>query len=511
MPDKLYQKMHSFVSERFDFTRVLDMLKDESSSHLLEISGKSGSGKSYLIQPMINSLKDVYPRIEYFTPHPLCFNHFPELVYLLTGMREEILDALREEHFQKYHTGKKYDFFYFFTERLLQKDLLKPLVLIIDDCDVLDKYSRDFLQYLVQYSSDSGIQIVLFTQSHLFPFSKVEHLPSLSAEDLQKLLGIIFPSAELSYISEGEILHKISSGNLMILEKIFTEMRLKHPKGGFDLSPYLEKTYDPNEIYYQTLNELSPSQLELLMSMFILDGLDCDAVAEALGKPKSEKSDRKVLLEFGLLGMMGDRCVVQKKSAFALWMKENNAKLEQALLSRLQKYLNDSSLLPQVQVRLCFLTKKADSKKLSGMIDLLESLSDSESLLIINEFLQSIAKNPQEMLESTMKIGIHHSELGQKDKAVDYFRQCLHICTENNIPAEEVVYNLANTLFAVNSSNFALEIIKKYSPSTIDDFWKSRILLLKADILAESEAFNDAFDTLDAVLHSKGKIGRAHV
>jgi hypothetical protein len=51
------------------------------------------------------------------------------------------------------------------------------------------------------------------------------------------------------------------------------------------------------------------------------------------------------------------------------------------------------------------------------------------------------------------------------------------------------VYNLANDLYAVNSSAFALEIIKKYSPTTIDPYWKARILLLKAEGLTESESF----------------------
>ena len=63
MPEKLYQKMHEFVSERFDISRVLDILKDKKRSHLVEITGKSGSGKSYLIAPIISALRASYAEI----------------------------------------------------------------------------------------------------------------------------------------------------------------------------------------------------------------------------------------------------------------------------------------------------------------------------------------------------------------------------------------------------------------------------------------------------------------
>lgn len=311
MPEKLYRKMHEFVTDRFDLNRVLDPLKDKNSSHLLEITGKSGSGKSYLIKPIISALEEHYSKIVYFTPHPLYFNHLPELIEIITDLDEVQQMQIYETHYEKYYTGKKYDFFYYLTEFLLQKKLLKPMVLVIDDSDVLDAYSRDFLQYLVQYAADAAIQIVALSQSHLFPFSTVEYLPSLGAEDLQKLLSSIFPNARMTYISEGEILHNISGGNLMILERIFSEMEEAQPKGDFDLSPYLEKTYDPESIYFQNLDGITKAQSEFLTSMYILDGLDVDLVAEALGR-KGVKMDMKALVERGLLAVVGDRCGVQK-------------------------------------------------------------------------------------------------------------------------------------------------------------------------------------------------------
>lgn len=497
--------MHEFVSERFDISRVLDLLKDQKRSHLVEITGRSGSGKSYLIGPIIEALRGTYPNIHYFTPHPLYFNHFPELLELLTDLDEAQRLELFEAHFEQYRTGRKYDFFYFLTEQLLQRDLLKPMVLVIDDCDVLDLYSRDFLQYLVQYAADCGVQILAFSQQHLFPFSIVEKLPSLGAEDLQKLLSQIYPSARLSYISEGEILHKISGGNLMILENIFNDMRQRKPKDGFDLSPYLEKTYDSIEIYYQTLQELSAAQLELLMAMYMLDGWEDELIAEALGR-KSFKADINVLLDKGLLGMQDDRYVVQKKLAFQKWLQGFDTPHGAALVAKLLDFLNKHKLQSQVLLSLNILSKTYTPEIFDAMLHLFDSLSDASSSLSIYEYLLGISSSPEQQLHYTQHIAGCHSELSQKDKAVDYYRQCLHICTEHNLPAEEIVYLLSSNLFAVNSSSFALEIIKKYSPATIDPYWRARILLLKADIQAESEDFNAAFETLDITLQTMSEM-----
>ena len=509
MPEKLYQKMHEFVSERFDISRVLDILKDKKRSHLVEITGKSGSGKSYLIAPIISALRASYAEIHYFTPHPLYFNHFPELLTLFTGLDEAAQKELYEEHFSKYHTGRKYDFFYYLTELLLQRDLLKSTLLVIDDCDVLDAYSRDFLQYLVQYAADCGIQILAISQQRLFPFSMVENLPSPGAEDLQKLLGQMFPSAKLSYISEGEILQKISGGNLMILEKILREMIKQNPKGDFDLSPYLEKTYDAHDIYYANLDELSTAQLEVLLAMYYLDGLDCDQISSAIGR-KSFAKDKEVLLEKGLLAIQDERCVVQKKLAFQNWLAAQDKDLSVALIAKLKNYLTKAKLQAQVLLRLNILSGSYKADVFDPMIHLFESISDANSLLGVFAYLLSVSKSPEDRLRYTARIAACHSDLSEKDKAVDYYRQCLHICTEHNLPAEEIVYQLSNNLFAVNSSSFALEIIKKYSPATIDAFWKARILLLKADIQAESEDFNAAFETLDTTLLAMSAIDDQH-
>ena len=145
MPERLYRIMHQFVSERFLSSRVLELLKNSSASHLIELSGRAGSGKSYLISPLVEQLKVKYERVRVFSPNPMSFNQFEEIVELVTDLETQQLKELIQEHQSRYRTGRKHDFFYFLTSRLNELEMLKPMVLIVDDCDVLDSFSREFL------------------------------------------------------------------------------------------------------------------------------------------------------------------------------------------------------------------------------------------------------------------------------------------------------------------------------------------------------------------------------
>ncbi|MDD2229025.1 MAG: sigma 54-interacting transcriptional regulator [Candidatus Cloacimonetes bacterium] len=506
MPENMTKQMNSYITGRIALSRVIGILRDNSNSHLVEITGKSGSGKSYFVPPLMKSLEETYSERVFFSPHPLDFNHFTELIQILSNVDETGLQVLYTEFQDNIKSANKFDFFYFITERLSEKELFKSMLLVIDDCDVLDKYTRDYLQYLVQYLPEIGIQIVAFSQERLFPFSEVENIPALGVEDCQQLLQITFPNEEFSYVSESEIFQRITSGNLMIIERIFREMLAKKPKGKFDLSPYLEQTFDARDIYHQSLALLSVSQKEVLIAMYALDGVNKEELVEALGKPKGLKADNTYLMELGLITCPEVHCCIQKKGAFADWLKENPEQFTSALYTKLIGYLEKNEKFIQVQVRLLMLFKRYNTSLFANLIKDLTLLNDSESLLLLEEYVLHHSKNAAKKLDSMQKIGMAYSNSNQKEKAVDHFREALHICTENNLPAEHIVYHLANNLFAVNSSAFGLEIIKKYSPATINPYWRAKILLLKAEILTESETFNEAFEALDTVSHSMGNI-----
>ncbi|MDZ4181717.1 MAG: tetratricopeptide repeat protein, partial [Candidatus Cloacimonadaceae bacterium] len=381
-------------------------------------------------------------------------------------------------------------------------ELLKSRLLIIDDCDVLDAFSRDFLQYIVHYAEDSGIQIIVITQKRLFPFAEAEYIPSLNVDDLQKLLRVTFPQADLSYITESEIIQKISDGNLLIVEKILREMLATKPKQGFDLSPFLEKTFDPAQILQEALNSLTRSQRDLLISLLILDAEFSVELADELGFADGGEKDMPRLRELGLVGCFSSPCIVQKKGALLEWLRNNPEEFSTTLQQKILGVLTAHNLHPQVQAKLMTLSGKYKAELFTDQAEIFDKLSDNDGLLELYDYALKHTRKAEPRLQITKKTGEAYSDLNQKDKAIDYFRQCLHICTENSLPAEEIIHLLATALFAVNSSSFALEIIKKYSPTTIDPYWKAKILLLKADILTESEEFEEAFGVLEGVLKS---------
>ena len=504
MPDKLYRIMHQFVSERFLSSRVTELLRDRTQSHLIELSGRSGSGKSYLIEPLMEQMKLVYDRVIVFSPHPLFFNQFEELLYLLVDLDANSFESIIEDYQGEFRTGRKHDFFYYLTSILKEKELLKPLLLIVDDCDILDEFTREFLQYLVLFAQDSGIQVVALTQSKLFSFSHFEHIPSLGTDDLEQILQMLFSGDELAYVSGSEVLQRISDGNLMALEHILEQM--VDQSSGFDLSPFLEHSYDPAQLYDQRLEKLSANQKKLLISMYVLGGEPQPAQLKSLGLSTGYSRDLKELSGYNLINKIDDRYVVQKKKSLQSWLDQNPKQFASKLRQTLLDLMADGEKSEQILVHLMILDGLFDAKLFKRLAMRLDMISDAASVVQMYKYALNQDLTPQQALSANKQLGISSSLTSDRDAAVDYFRAALQICTENGFPAEEIVWHLASNLFAQNSSSFALEIIKKYSPSTIDEYWKIKILLLKADILAESEQFNPAIEVLEGVLASMGNV-----
>ncbi len=506
MAENITQQLDAYIINKIALSRAMGYLRESSKSHLIELTGKSGSGKSHYVQPLMDSVSDVYEKRVCFSPHPLALNHFTELIQVITEVSEADLYGYYNEFRDNIGSDSKYDFFYYITERLNGMELFHSLLLVIDDCDVLDAYTRDYLQYLVQYLPETGIQIVAFTQTRLFPFSEMENIPALEIEDCQRLLQLTFPGTDFSNSSDSEIFQKITSGNMIIIEKVLREMQAQKTRNKFNLGPYLEKTFDAQQIYHEMLESLSPSQKEILTVMYILDGLDTDELYQTLSKPDDLKADLTLLYDLRLISNPGTVCSIQKKKAFSQWLNDNKDQIGSTIFNQLIEYLQKDKRYPQILASLQIMNNKYNAALFAKIVSELTLINDFESVLTLEEYILAHTKNPTGKLTSTQKIAEAFSAINQKDKAVDYFRQALHICTENNFPAEQIVYKLANDLYAINSSAFALEIIKQYSPATIDPYWKVKILLLKSDIQAESEAFNDAFNTLDNASHSFSNI-----
>ena len=247
--------------------------------------------------------------------------------------------------------------------------------------------ASNYLQYLVQYLPDTGIQIVVFTQTRLFPFAELDNIPTLGVEECQRLLQLTFPETDFTGSSESEIFQKITSGNLMIIEKVLKEMKSQKPKGKFNLGPYLEKTFDAEQIYYETLETLSSSQKEILTAMYVLDGFDASALAKALGNPKNIKTDLVTLYNLNLISKPEKGLSIQKKKAFSEWLNNNLKEFKGTLLNQLIEYLQKEKKHPQILVSLQMLNKKYNSALFGKVISELSQINDSASVLRLEEYV----------------------------------------------------------------------------------------------------------------------------
>ena len=71
MAENITQQLDAYITNKIALSRAMGYLSDSSKSHIIEILGKSGSGKSHFVQPLMESVADRYARRIYFSPHPL--------------------------------------------------------------------------------------------------------------------------------------------------------------------------------------------------------------------------------------------------------------------------------------------------------------------------------------------------------------------------------------------------------------------------------------------------------
>ncbi len=496
MIKKIEQALTQFVAEKLQLVeRIVDRQR-EKKSHLIEILGPSGTGKSYIFKQLCLSLEETGVPYTVVLPRVFVFNQLDELVKLLFKITDAEYDGIIENS-RQFSTGRKYDFFYYLTETLNKKKAFQPITVLIDDCNKMDAYTLDFLQYVVQYAPDNGLHIIVFAKDKVFTFSDIEQLEYLKTEDIRKILTILYPEAGSEFTSEGDILKNITDGNLFILEYIFNDM-LSHSKSKqVDLSPYIEKRYNDQEIYKQKFKTLSKLQQDLMQWIYLLDGratveiLSLFIKSKKLGKELLELEEQNYVLRYAKL------YGVKKIKAFQEeWNNLDDIVCKDMLTTIVQYFTKQKETFLQLGMYYIALNELAPEPFLK-IVDYLDLINDHQNLEKIYLFQLNHQIKPSEQLYYLMQIGKTYKNMNDKEHAAEQFRQCLQICTENGIPAEETIYQLADSLFAINSTNFALEIIKKYTPQTISNYWRARILLLKAEILMEVESYNESVSCLD--------------
>ncbi|HHE37851.1 MAG TPA: tetratricopeptide repeat protein [Candidatus Cloacimonetes bacterium] len=475
------------IGHLFSFDKFFNRLSTDSSQ-IIEIIGDSGSGKFNIFQKILSNLKE--KRIEHDVYIPSIFkkNQLQEIIKVLTGISKEKFNEFID-YSPDFNFSNKYDFYYYITENLNAQKLLTSKTIIIYENYYLDKYTQDFLQYLAHYSKDQNIKFIIFTRKDTFSFSEKIPIRLPDKKDIQQILQEIFPERTKNYSTEAKLINNISHGNLFIIEYILNDFFKKGEK--FDFSSYLDKKINIESIYFHQLSTISEQGKNLLISIFLFDTKADDKMLSNI-IDKNYPKHLAELEKWDLIFKVKKKYFVKKVSVVQSFFS-NFSKVKQ------EKYLNPImiNLDEETKNYYCYVFQKCDLKKYEKLINYLLKLNDYETLRQIYLQLLKDQNDGPKKITILKDFGIINKKLNNTEESTENFRNALKLTLENSLPAEEIVFHLAENLVATNSNAFALEIIKKYSPGTIDDYWKWKLVLLKCMILIDMEEFGKALTTAD--------------
>ena len=469
------------------------------NSELIEITGGSGAGKTYLFKKLCQEFNE--QGIEYVKYYPSVFdiNQFRNIFKILFNLSDQEYEKTLQGAI-KQETSGKYDFFYLLSEKMRKEKRFQDLVLLIDNGELLENYTLEFIQYFIQYASNRHIKIVVFSARELFPFSTKEKLEFFKINDILGVLTELFNQKEGDLHSQAEILFNLTQGNVFIIEHILNDFYKEGKFKEFNLTSYLDKPININAIYSEKLNRLSKQQTEVLKTIFLLDRYASEeTLKEFFSQPGikiEQKRLKNIIQELQQEITIEDTescCRIMKLDSF----KEYFFKLEREDKKKFYQLFHDYSdshgdnsatSIGVYQIKQYLFDKEArlpEEKILSTVADYLESIHDYENLMQILQLLEKVIKSDKKKVALQLRTGKINKKLTRYEMAGQNFREALQITSTLSTPMEEIIYELADSLFKMNSYAYALEVIKKYYRSLKDKFWLCKIILLQAEINIE--------------------------
>ncbi|MDP8269621.1 MAG: sigma 54-interacting transcriptional regulator [Candidatus Tenebribacter davisii] len=503
MESKLEKVMGQFVTNDNNLSKNIIDLIESDNSKIVEIIGGSGSGKSLIFKNLIKTMKDNNIAVEYYCPRVFQYNHFKQILQMIAGINDQeyykMIDAS-----DKFNFKNKYDLFYYFSEQLNKRNLIKPKNIIIYEDFYLNDYTRDFIKYIIQYSLKQNIQFIIFTRKEIFPFSNKIPIAIPSKEQIKNILKNVLPEKGESLLSESEIIHNISGGNLAIIDYIINNLLSKKNKT-FDFDSFLKKKLDLTTIYSQQISKLTQKQHKLLFIILLLDTDASESRIKEISKLTSITKDLNLLLKNRLIMRYGDSFYIKKvaviKHCFEKLPDKKRKEYSNCILSSVKlEYKKDICVILGDAKKLCY----------EECLASLSKLKDYQSLIrIYNLYIKQIS-GPEKQKEILLSLGRANRIIGKLDTAAEYFRKALKLAVENSISLNEVVYSLSEVLYSMNSSAFALEILKKYKTDSDDNELSLKTYLLKADILLDLEKIDEVVDLTRKALNVSDQIKDAN-
>ena len=498
MDTSIEKVLAQFVTRELTIIDTITKHLQAEKSKIIEIIGDSGSGKSLVLKKLIENLDDSGIQYQSYLPRIFKYNHFRDIVKLSTGIDDKKFDNLIEES-QKFNFINIYDLFYFLTEKMNEEKLLKPKNIIIYEGCHLDNYTLEFIQYLIQYSTKIKIQVIIFTRKETFSISQKMNIPVPRTEEIRLIIKSIYPEVKANLKTESQIVENISRGNLFILNYVL-ENAVKKEKT-FDFKTYIDKKPDIKTIYLQKIGKLNEDQQKILLSILLFD---TNATTDNLKKiinPAVLSKSIKELLKKKLIFVIDTKYFVKKatitKDFFLSLPVSKRKKIYQPIIEILPENITND---------ICIFLNICKQGNYEGLITSLQRIKDCETLVkIYRIFLEKLEK-PEKKVEILKHFGIANKRLGKIDDSIENFREALKISVENSIPHDDVVLSLANSLYAINSSAFALEILKKHTIISDDKALIIKIALLKTEILHEMDNVEESREMLEEAFNVTDQI-----
>ena len=488
MREKIDEILTKFTTDNFRLIEeTLNALKTDRSE-IIEIIGEQGSGKFYILRQLMKALQNT--NLDVYIPHIFKFNQFREIIGLFTDISGDKLDEFIKQS-KELKISRKYDLFYFLTEKLKKEKLVSEKNIIIYENSFLDQYTRDFIQYFIQAFPETKIKIIIFTDDETFVYSHKITIEPLSKDNINAILSAVL-SSENNYETEAALIFNISKGNLFIVRDIL--INLMNEKNKLDIDSFINKKINAEFIYNKNIGKLKESEKQLLFTVFLLDGRADKKTLEKILKSKSLEKDLQSLSEKEIIFEI--KKIYYAKKGFCvknIFDTLSDAEKQKLIMPIIAAFKDD------ITADYCFRLHECNDKQINSLIDHISLLNDYETLKTIYQKKLERTSDSSETAELHKQIGNAYFRLNETDSAVEHFREALNIALHNALPAHEYIYYFAKSLFEINSSTMALEVIKKYSPQTIDTYWKWKILILKIEILTDIEQFEEALKVAEEV------------
>ena len=459
---------------------------------IVEITGASGTGKSFIFEKLNHVLIKKQYNFKVMIPRVRGGNHFHDFIHLLTGMeKEEYQEIILKS--KEYQIKNRYDFNYYFTRQIEKRTLIADFIVIYES-SYLDQYTRDFIQFLNNYLAKANIKFVIFSSKSHYPDGYNIDMKPPTQEDIANILANLSADEDNDFVSEAEVIEHVSEQNYYsiqyLLENYFNSIEK------LQMDKLIDRKITLETIYQESFAKLNETEMELLLYIFLLDTrAERKYLNELLGR-KTIKA-LKILESEHLIMQIGDNYYVRKVEPVKVYFNALKQTEQKQLISMIKEYGKNE---------ICNEFLEKDPSTQAICLDFLDLICDQENLLKYNNLLLGHLEENEEKVKVMNRISQVKKETRDINEAIEILRNSLKLAQSLSLPIYWIIYELADCLSINTNYAFALEVIKKYSPEKIDDYWQWKIMLLKSRLLMQMEDFEQALEIEELAYNITTKI-----